>query len=142
MATIEEYLAKKAELEAYVSDEGKNILRDFFLNFFKQNPEIPAVRWTQYTPYFNDGEPCVFGVQEPSYKLSLGLPDEDHDEFKDSWQFRKQSPNLYKRLGKFEADFSSLESLFENVFGDSVKVTASLGKDGVVSFEVDEYEHD
>jgi hypothetical protein len=30
-------------------------------------PHIPpgySIRWTQYTPYFNDGEPCTFGVYD------------------------------------------------------------------------------
>lgn len=25
-------------------------------------PEITGVRWQQYTPYFMDGDPCIFGV--------------------------------------------------------------------------------
>ncbi|MFC9995776.1 hypothetical protein [Nocardia sp. NPDC127526] len=27
-------------------------------------PEVEAVRWTQYTPYFNDGDVCEFGTGE------------------------------------------------------------------------------
>lgn len=27
------------------------------------HPNIMGVGWTQYTPYFNDGDPCVFSVQ-------------------------------------------------------------------------------
>lgn len=26
---------------------------------------VKAVRWTQYTPFFNDGEPCYFNVHDP-----------------------------------------------------------------------------
>lgn len=30
-----------------------------------EDPEIYAFGWAQYTPYFNDGEPCVFWVGDP-----------------------------------------------------------------------------
>lgn len=29
---------------------------------------IHSFGWTQYTPYFNDGEPCEFGVGEPWFR--------------------------------------------------------------------------
>lgn len=35
--------------------------------------------WDQYTPYFNDGEACVFNVYDP-YLVKLGEPSEDDDE--------------------------------------------------------------
>lgn len=28
------------------------------------SPKVARFGWTQYTPYFNDGDPCVFGVNE------------------------------------------------------------------------------
>lgn len=33
-----------------------------FAHFFKKFPQVTAIVWTQYTPYFNDGDPCEFGV--------------------------------------------------------------------------------
>lgn len=30
--------------------------------FFKEAPRVKAIIWTQYTPYFNDGETCEFAV--------------------------------------------------------------------------------
>ena len=32
-------------------------------------PEVEAVRWTQYSPYFNDGDVCEFGVNDPHIKF-------------------------------------------------------------------------
>ena len=37
-------------------------------------PMIVAVRWRQYTPYFNDGDACVFSVEEPYVAFSDGDP--------------------------------------------------------------------
>ena len=49
----------------------KNIVKNKFLmaikNIFK-NKNIEAISWTQYTPYFNDGEECVFQVGDLKIK--------------------------------------------------------------------------
>lgn len=31
-----------------------------FAEQFKANPSVKCMVWTQYTPYFNDGDPCTF----------------------------------------------------------------------------------
>lgn len=31
-------------------------------SFFESTPEIKAIVWNQYTPYFADGDPCEFSV--------------------------------------------------------------------------------
>jgi hypothetical protein len=44
---------------------------------------IHSFGWTQYTPYFNDGDPCVFGVGEPWFRTvddaKKADPDDDED---------------------------------------------------------------
>jgi hypothetical protein len=52
------------------------------------DPTIDSFGWTQYTPYFNDGDPCVFHVGEPWFrtkgdpavKADSNDEDEDYDE--------------------------------------------------------------
>lgn len=42
-------------------------LKNDFLSLIKkvfENKNIKAIYWTQYTPYFNDGEACVFRVND------------------------------------------------------------------------------
>jgi len=41
--------------------------------FFKNNESVESVRWRQYTPGFNDGEPCTFGVTDPHLKFKSGV---------------------------------------------------------------------
>jgi hypothetical protein len=43
---------------------GRDLLGQAFASFFERCPEAYAVVWTQYAPYFNDGDPCVFSVHE------------------------------------------------------------------------------
>jgi len=32
-------------------------------------PGVEAIKWRQYTPYFNDGDACEFGINEPYVKF-------------------------------------------------------------------------
>lgn len=50
------------------------------VEFVSNNPRIDALHWTQYTPYFNDGEPCVFSFNGLSVKIANCGDDEEHDE--------------------------------------------------------------
>jgi hypothetical protein len=51
----------KNNLNKLIKEELSNVMKDFF----QENPEVQCICWTQYTPHFNDGEPCEFGVHEP-----------------------------------------------------------------------------
>lgn len=42
---------------------------------------IAAFGWTQYTPYFMDGDPCVFGINELWFKTLEDKEDEDNYHF-------------------------------------------------------------
>ena len=50
---------------------------------------IDSFGWTQYTPYFNDGEPCVFSVGEPWFRTiddvkgKTSDPDDDEYDYED-----------------------------------------------------------
>lgn len=45
--------------------------------FFEATPDVQALEWTQYTPYWNDGEECEFGVGDVWYYLSFQDPESD-----------------------------------------------------------------
>lgn len=52
-----------AALRAQAQDRSKELLHAEFRAFFEKHGEsVKSVFWTQYTPYFNDGEPCRFSV--------------------------------------------------------------------------------
>jgi hypothetical protein len=66
---------KKKEYLAEVAKIGQETFKTFFADWFAAHPEFVAVRCTQYTPYFNDGAACVFGVDDAYVQLS------DDDDF-------------------------------------------------------------
>lgn len=65
--TLKEMSEKIDEYKAAISKIGLDSVSKFFSEFFDQNPTIYGIWWTQYTPYFNDGDACVFGVGEFHY---------------------------------------------------------------------------
>lgn len=71
---VAEYGIAKAQFE----EKMKNAFTDIFATFFRDYPEIKAVAWNQYTPYFNDGEPCEFRVGD-FYGVSEGMTGEDDE---------------------------------------------------------------
>lgn len=56
---------KLAEAKAKLQEEALDLIKPLFKSFMEEHPELVRMRWCQYTPYFNDGEPCTFRVCEP-----------------------------------------------------------------------------
>lgn len=68
---IETYNTTKKSLEAQIQAS----IGGVFQEFFAKNPEFKSAEWTQYTPYFNDGDSCSFGVNEISFVLQPAFYD-------------------------------------------------------------------
>lgn len=151
---FEEIISLRSELERKIKSFGKEAITEGFAPFFAANPAVDGVVWTQYTPYFNDGEACTFSVGDPALILDRETaarlrPDQDFDETEEdytpwdhplcfeSWDLRETEFNQEK-IG-FGAVWGQIpEEVFLSVFGDHVKVT--LMRDGNVT--IDDYEHD
>jgi hypothetical protein len=63
-------IIERIKEEFTIFEEKKKILIDelqkefplLFTDSFKQAPKLKSFGWPQYTPFFNDGEPCKFSV--------------------------------------------------------------------------------
>lgn len=75
-ALNKEFEAKKAEFTKGLQER----LHDLVSQAFVEDPNLLAICWTQYTPYFNDGEPCEFSVGDIN---ALVLDDEIQDQLDD-----------------------------------------------------------
>lgn len=67
-----------SELEAKkkaVEEEYQQQATALFKEIFDAIPQVYGFAWVQYTPYFNDGDPCKFRMGEIS--ILLGEPTED-----------------------------------------------------------------
>jgi len=88
-----------------------------------------VVNWNQYTPYFNDGDPCVFTVE--TYAMEDGY---DYNE-------AGEEINVPTATNCANLINSIPEEVLLNLFGNGVKVTATL-TDNSVNFTTEEYDHD
>lgn len=137
---------------------------EFFvaLDALLAHPEVVAVKWDQYTPYFNDGDACVFGTGESYVKLTW-TTDEDgemEDGFVSSYELYDYGPpqdgqsrytnKVYQLNGHDTTEIAQLLNDFasrsvgrthyvflQKTFGDHASVTAT--REG---FNVEFYEHD
>lgn len=120
-------------------------------------PGVESVRWTQYTPYFDDGEACVFHPYDAYVKVA-GSDDEgesgdgylgEYDLF--DYTNGYDSPKVFGEFGGHPGEpiYAALKE-FEDVltngrhyvvlsqkFGDPAEVTATTA-----GFDVEYYEHD
>lgn len=86
-AVTERYARLNSEYEAYVEkaggelrDELRKTLGDILKIFFEANPNVASISWTQYTPYFADGDACEFEVGERRFTLCDPSSVFDNDE--------------------------------------------------------------
>lgn len=152
----ERYVAARDELRKLGKEAGSQV----FLAFMKKYPEVQAITWTQYTPYFNDGDACVFGVNDlvihikevvDKYLSDSELADEELKTFDDyidytyGWyETADENDDYLNHHENLRNDFLMLRELMHGndefalgAFGDHVRVLVT--QDNV---EVEEYDHD
>jgi hypothetical protein len=157
---LEEQNALRAKFQAKAQELFKQVTKELF----DKNPGVTAVIWTQYTPYFNDGDTCTFGVNEPYFTNANDEQMEDITRYGEyegeeegvwsegDWVLtgdseycanRRKEMNLEgvdpKSLSKFSRliQSSEMEDVMLAMFDDHSRICAT--RDG---FDVDEHDHD
>jgi hypothetical protein len=132
----------EAELGGSISHELQKLM--------EKDPTIEGIRWEQYTPYFNDGDACIFGVMDARVKFKDN--DEEGGDYGDgylsSWDFgswngdkrvyseeEQSKAAIVEDISKFVANIPS--DLLLNAFGDHTQIT--INKDGV---DTEHYDHE
>ena len=62
--TLREFVEEMQRLKNTLREQGQTLMKASFKKMFDQYPFITAFQWNQYTPYFNDGEECLFSVHD------------------------------------------------------------------------------
>jgi hypothetical protein len=124
------------ELHDEAIGKGREVMQVAFREFFDANPDVEAFRWTQYAPYFNDGEACVFSVHRGDYEFRTAATDEEfEDEYFDG--FADGAAEAWTAtITAILAPITDDELL--EMFDDHAQVT--VNRDG--SLESEEYSHD
>lgn len=144
---LDQFKKEQNKLSAALEKHSRAMLVDEFKSFFEANPNVTEVAWSQYTPYFNDGDECVFSRHDFSVAgdLSNDLKKSDSNyadydiggkEYYSEWSMSDRSP-LKKSLKELERTFSGTDDVFRAAFGDHVEVVATR-----TGFKVEECEHE
>lgn len=163
---FEQLIADQAELRRKFQEQAQGLFKEITKEFFDKNPGINGVVWTQYTPYFNDSDPCEFRVGDayftnaPIDELSnieygeydgdtegVWISDNVKHALSSEYAYYKETGDMIRASGGVDVDScelfdttihsSQMEDVMFAMFGDHVKVIAT--RDG---FEVEDYSHD
>lgn len=141
---------KLAEMQKKFTEEGSLLFEEITKQFFEEYPELHSFSWTQYTPYFNDGDECTFGVHEISKINGFSeYGDDEEDEQvsstgeplhnileNHSYNGKNKETKIVNELNKFID--SAPEDVLKAIYGDHCRVTIYRDK----PFSIEEYEHD
>ena len=142
---------KLAEMQKKFTEEGSKLFEEICQEIFEKYPELYSFYWTQYTPYFADGDECIFGVNEVSRINGYSDYDDDADEEETmsstgeplynifehySYDAKNKETKIVKDLNKFIND--APEEVLKAIYGDHCRVTIYRDKQALV----EEYEHD
>lgn len=122
--------------------ENKNLVKNLIYklpDWLKTQDDIHAICWTQYIPGFNDGDPCVFRLNEILLITNKSLKEFKAKNGEDSMldDVLCEFDN-YGEYGTDKKEFRAIESLIrrnqdaiESIFGENAKVI--ITKNGVKS---------
>jgi hypothetical protein len=121
------------DLKSEYMKAGKAAFGDESKTLFDAHPKMKEFQWKQYTPYFNDGEPCTFRActYDPSVNGTEWWSENDEEVKMTKKEWEAARKDVQEFLSAFEDD------VMEHLFGDHCKVTVT--KKGA---KVEEYSHD
>lgn len=159
----EDVRRREEEAHRQAQEEGKDAITIALKTLFAQVPGLGKVQWNQFTPYFMDGDACVFGVNEicmiSTKNMDLTDDDEDYnydidycgelnkcqdrDWRKDTETFLPDNPfnateEQYEFMKEFTKLMDGLSDVLERIFGDHVEI--SCARDGEVTIQ--DYDHE
>lgn len=156
-AILREKQEEIKKLKKEMIEASNKIFTELTKSIFEEHPKVESFGWTQYTPYFNDGDTCTFSAQT-DYIYINGTSVDDSDWVSETtitnygtwnrekrvYEGRTEVPNLNydpelvkanDEIREFLRNFD--EDFFLSQFGDHAEITVTA--EGV---SVDECEHD
>lgn len=144
-----------------LKDENRDLFKDVLAekvkHIFNNYPHlIECIKWTQYTPYWNDGSPCTFSVHDPDIFLKsteealqfFKLADiefetnDDGDKYIEGYSIGHKARNnksctFLQDLDQFKNFIQTFDDESESLFGDHQKILCTAN-----DIQSEDYEHD
>ena len=146
-----------SKLKSEIVDASAGLFDEFREHIFLKYPKLNSFGWTQYTPYFNDGDACLF-YANTDYLMINDEYAEDSEWFSKnkiiSWgqwnqdiksyegrveepntQFDEDLLNAYDDIALFLGNFGN--DFYLTKFGDHAEITVTKS-----SVDISDYDHD
>jgi hypothetical protein len=145
---LETLLQEFTEQQEKFRKDAQEKLKEYFAEFWEKNPAIKAIHWSQYAPYFNDGDPCTFSVHDPYFTNAEG---DDLDDLSRWGEYDGEKEGVWSDLDpRFDGvDVESTQSLAKLLTSGVMEPIMKImfGSDNVIvatreGFSVDYAEHD
>lgn len=114
---------KMSDLRKEMETAAKDFFKTASKTLFDENPKLESFGWSQYTPYFNDGDTCEFSANTDYEAVSVNGMSQWGEEWPEDEKEAKEIEKLSKVVSKFLNQFEDDD--FEKMFGDHVEVTVT-----------------
>jgi hypothetical protein len=156
-AILKEKQAEIQKLKKEMLEASNKIFTDCTKTIFEDHPKVKSFSWTQYTPYFNDGDTCTFSADtnyitvndervdeadwmSPTIITKYGTWNREKRVYEDREEELnpKYDPEMVKAVDEIRDFLSHFDDdFFLSQFGDHAEIT--ITSEGV---SIDEYEHE
>ncbi len=110
MDKINAIRAKAAELKKELMEANKEVFSESAKELFEKFPKLDWFEWTQYTPYFNDGDECTFSVNAEDNQVWInGLECENGGFYFSTTKWSKDSSGKSSYIDKTDEEILSEE---------------------------------
>jgi len=148
---FDDIIETKAAFEKHIRSVGEEKFSMLFTEFFNEVPEVSMVMWEQFTPAFNDGDPCEFRIHELNFYNKEEYSEEEFEELDGSGDvllcgecnnasiysqyivLHEEASNVCEKLIHI---ISSDEDIMKLIFGDPAKIIVKRSGELIV----EEYE--
>lgn len=139
--SIDNIRAEYEKIRQEMVAKAKASLSTIYKSLMDRYPEVKSVSWRQYTPYFNDGDTCVFSADMGYCIINLTAPPNPND-FERGY-YDEISEADFPRLDEFMKNWRKLAAALDDdvlldLYGDHAEVT--VNRDG--STTVESCDHD
>lgn len=157
LKTLRQKNSEITKLKSEIVNISSDIFDDFYKYIFNKYPTLESFGWTQYTPYFNDGDTCIFSANTEYIKINGEYGEEsdwisptkiiswgDWNSVTRKYENRVEEPNesynsilseCYDEITGFLSNFDNQFYLAK--FGDHAEITVT--KEG---FTIEDCDHD
>lgn len=131
---IEKLQKEYLDIKSKYSEELSEKYVYLFEEVFQKYPELKSFSFSAYTPYFNDGDECVFRINSVSEINGIDI----YNYFDVAGRLFSES-SMKKVIDEIDAiNFKLDSSIFQAAFGDHKIVTVARN----MTVDIDDYEHD